>query len=207
MRFIWTGRYSLTPYRFHFDRRVVWLGAFAAHFTTGSHSSAANERRGGAGLSPRFAGVGAGLLVIGQVALSVVLLIGAALLMRSVLHLRRVEVGFNPANLLTVRVSLPLARYDADQKKTAFFEDLVSRVESLPGVHSATAAMFLPMTGYIGSPVQDAGKTPLKLNERPLATMLIVAPDYFRTLEIPLRRGRDFALQDDTNDTTCGYYR
>ncbi len=140
---------------------------------------------------------GRGLLVIGQVALSVMLLIGAALLLRSVVHLRRAEVGFNPADLLTVRVSLPLTRYDTDQKKTSFFQDLILRVGSLPGVRSATAAMFLPMTGYIGSPVQDAGKPPLKLNERPIATILIVAPDYFRTLEIPLRRGRDFTLRDD----------
>jgi predicted permease len=145
-----------------------------------------------------FAGIGArGLLVIGQVALSVVLLIGAALLMRSLVHLHRIEVGFNPANLLTLRVSLPLARYDTDQKKTSFFQDLVSRVQSLPGVRGATAAMFLPMTGYVGSPVQDAGKTLLKLNERPIATLLIVAPDYFRTLDIPLRRGREFALEDN----------
>jgi len=151
------------------------------------------------GVSSRaFAGIGRrGLLVVGQVALSVVLLIGATLLMRSVAQLRRADLGFNPASLLTLRVSLPLARYDTDQKRASFFQDLISRVRSLPGVHSATAAMFLPMTGYIGSPIQDAGKPPLKLNERPIATILIVAPDYFRTLEIPIRRGRDFTLQDD----------
>jgi predicted permease len=154
------------------------------------------------GISSRaFAGIGGrrALLVVGQVALSVVLLIGAALLMRSVVRLRRVEVGFNPSNLLTLRVSLPLARYDTDQKKTSFFQDLVSRVGSLPGIRGATAAMFLPMTGYIGTPVQAAGKTLLKLNERPIATLLIVAPDYFRTLEITLRRGRDFALEDNAS--------
>jgi putative ABC transport system permease protein len=145
---------------------------------------------------------GRGLLVVGQVALSVVLLIGAALLMRSVGHLRRVDVGFDPANLLTLRISLPPARYETNQKRAAFFQDLVLRVASLPGVRGATAAMFLPMTGYIGSPVQDAGKPPLKLNERPIATILIVAPDYFRTLEIPLRRGRDFSMQD--NGSTRG---
>jgi predicted permease len=145
-----------------------------------------------------FAGMsGRGLLVVGQVALSVVLLIGAALLMRSVAQLRRADLGFNSENLLTLRVTLPLARYDTDQKRASFFQDLVARVRSLPDVRSATAAMFLPMTGYIGSPIQDAGKPLLKLNERPLATILIVTPDYFRTLEIPIQRGRDFTLQDD----------
>src|SRR6185312_1838694 len=87
-------------------------------------------------------------------------------------------------------------RYDTDQKKTSFFQELVRQVGSSPGVRGATAAMFLPMTGFVGSPVQDPGKPPLKLNERPIATVLIVAPDYFRTLEIPIRRGRDFTERD-----------
>jgi putative ABC transport system permease protein len=136
------------------------------------------------------------LLVVGQIALSVVLLIGAALLIQSVMHLRTVDVGFNPSNLLTMRVSLPMARYNSDEKRTRFFQELVKQVGATPGVRSTTAAMFLPMTGYIGSPVQDAGKTPLRLNERPLATLLVVMPDYFRTLNIPLRRGREFTDQD-----------
>ncbi len=145
-----------------------------------------------------FAGIsGRGLLVVGQVALSVVLLIGASLLMRSVARLRSADLGFNSTSLLTLRLALPLARYDNDQKRASFFQDLLSRVRSLPGVQSASAAMFLPMTGYIGSPIQDASKPLLKLNERPIATILIVAPDYFRTLAIPIRRGRDFTLQDD----------
>lgn len=139
---------------------------------------------------------GRGLLVVGQIALSVVLLLGAALLIQSVGHLRTVDVGFNPSNLLTMRVSLPMARYNSDEKRTRFFQELVQQVGATPGVRSATAAMFLPMTGYIGSPVQDAGKPPLRLNERPLATLLVVMPDYFRTLNIPLRRGREFTDQD-----------
>jgi predicted permease len=139
---------------------------------------------------------GRGLLVVGQVGLSVVLLIGAALLMESVAHLRRVDVGFNPGNLLTMQVSLPLARYDTNHKKSSFFEELVRRVRSSPGVRSVAAAMSLPMGGYPGTPVQDAGKPPLKLNERLIATFLTVTPGYFRTLEIPMRRGRDFTEQD-----------
>ncbi len=136
------------------------------------------------------------LLVVGQVALSVVLLIGAALLIESVTQLRRVEVGFNPANLLTLRVSLPQARYDTNYKRNRFFEELVRRVESSHGVRSVTAAGFLPMTEYAGTPVQDAGQPPLKLNERPIATIMTVTPGYFHTLEISIRRGRDFNEQD-----------
>lgn len=139
---------------------------------------------------------GRGLLVVAQIALSVVLLIGAALLIQSVAHLRNADVGFNPANLLTMRVTLPVSRYDTDEKKTRLFQELIKKVGATPGVRSATAAMFLPMTGFIGSPIQDANKPPLRLNERPIATLLVVMPNYFRTLSIPLRRGREFTDQD-----------
>ncbi len=136
------------------------------------------------------------LLVVGQIALSVVLLIGAALLMESVARLRTVDVGFNPANLLTMRVSLPPARYDTDEKKSRFFQELLGKLGRTPGVRAATAAMFLPMTSYIGSPVQDAAEPLLPLNERTLATLSVVMPDYFGTLNIPMRRGREFTDHD-----------
>ncbi len=137
-----------------------------------------------------------GALVAGQVALSVVLLIGATLLMESVAYLRGYDPGFNPANLLTMRISLPLTRYSTDQKKEAFFEELTRRMQSIPGIRGATIAMTLPMTGYAGTPVQDASKPALKLNERLIATILVVAPGYFRTLAIPLRQGRAFTERD-----------
>jgi len=137
-----------------------------------------------------------GVLVVVQVALSVVLLIGAALLIQSVMRLRADNPGFNPSNLLTLRVSLPDTRYDSDQKTFAFFDDLLQRLRPLPGVRGVSASMTLPMTGFAGMPVQEASKPPLKLNERLIATLLIVTPGYFQTLEIPLRRGRDFNERD-----------
>ena len=136
------------------------------------------------------------LLVVAQVALSVMLLIGAALLLQSVIYLRNVNLGFNPANLLTLRVSLPLTRYDTLQKKSGFFEDFRRRVQTVPGVQAATIAWFLPMSGFAGSPVQDANQPPLKLNERPIAKLIIVTPDYFRTLSVAIRHGRDFNEHD-----------
>jgi putative ABC transport system permease protein len=103
------------------------------------------------------------LLSFGQIGLSVVLVIGAALLMESIAYLRGVRVGFNPSNLLTMRITLPPLRYDTRQKTNAFFQELIRRVETLPGVRSAAAAMTLPMMAYPGTPVQDASKPPLKL--------------------------------------------
>jgi len=147
-------------------------------------------KRGWAGLNVR------GLLSIGQVALSIVLLIGAALLIKSVSNLRGIDVGFNPSHLLTMQVPLPPLRYDTNQKRASFFQELLGRVGSLPGVRGATAAMFLPMVGYAGTPVQDASKPILPLNKRMIATLWTTTPGYFRTLGIPLRRGRDFTEQD-----------
>jgi putative ABC transport system permease protein len=137
-----------------------------------------------------------GLLLVGQVALSIVLLIGAALLIESVSRLRGLDVGFNPANLLTMQLSLPPVRYDTAQKRISFFQELVRQVGTSPGIRGVAAATSLPMMGYAGTPVQDAGKPLLKLNDRLIATVLAIAPGYFRTLEIPLKRGRDFTGQD-----------
>ncbi len=137
-----------------------------------------------------------GLLLVGQVALSIVLLIGTALLIESVSRLRGVAVGFNPANVLTASVSLAPSRYDTNQKRALFFQELVRGLGSSPGIRSATASMFLPMMGYAGTPVQDAAKPLLKLNERRIATVSVVTPGYFRTLEIPMQRGRDFNERD-----------
>jgi putative ABC transport system permease protein len=137
-----------------------------------------------------------GLLLIGQVALSIVLLIGAELLIKSVSNLRGVDVGFNPSHLLTMQVPLPPLRYDTNQKRTSFFEELLQRVGSLPGVRGVAAGMYIPMMGYAGTPVQDAAKPPAQLNERLIATYWAITPGYFRTLGIPLRRGRDFAPHD-----------
>lgn len=137
-----------------------------------------------------------GLLSAAQIALSMVLVIGASLLTASIAHLRGVDLGFNPSHLLTMRVSLPLTRYSTDQKKAAFFDELIERAKAIPGVRGAAAALTLPMEAFPGIPVQDAAKPPRPLNERLIAKFFAVSPDYFRTLGIPLRRGRTFTDQD-----------
>jgi putative ABC transport system permease protein len=137
-----------------------------------------------------------GFLVAGQVALSMVLLIGATLLMESLARLRRVDPGFQAANLLTMQIALPSARYDTVQKKAAFYDELVRRVESVHGVRSAAVALTLPMTGFSGTAVQIVGQPSVKLNERPIAIVQNTTPGFFSTMGIPLRRGRDFTTHD-----------
>jgi predicted permease len=164
---------------------------------------ASGEAQGQRVARQRVLGVSArGLLVIGQVALSIVLLIGAALLMESLGRLHAVNPGFQPANLLTMQLALPPTRYDSLQKRAAFYQNLVQRVEAHPGVHSATIAMTLPMLPWPGSPVAVTEMPPVKFTERPIGKVQSVTPAYFRTLQIPLRKGREFTDQD--NLTTPG---
>ena len=141
-----------------------------------------------------------GLLVMGQIALSVVLLIGAALLVESIAHLRRLDVGFDPSHVLTLRVSLPPLRYGTVPKRIAFYRDLVRGTEALPGVESGVVSIYAPMMGFAGTPVQDAAQAPLRLNERPIETIVTTLPGYFRTMKIPLRRGRDFTEADSESE-------
>jgi predicted permease len=140
-----------------------------------------------------------GLLVRAQIALSVVLLVGAALLVKSIARLHGVDPGFRTANLLTMKVSLPATRYDTPEKKTAFFADVVRRVETLPAVGAVTVAMSLPTTNnYLGTNVYVEGQPPESSTTEPLIAQLqSIAPVYFRTLGIPLRRGREFNAADN----------
>jgi putative ABC transport system permease protein len=151
-------------------------------------------RRGVFGLSAR------GLLVVGQIALSIVLLIGAALLMQSFVRLHRVDPGFQPANLLTAKIALPPARYDTDRKKSAFFRELLPHLEHLPGVSGAAMAMSLPTTTWIRTNILEVeGKPPLEPSDASsYGVWQSITPGYFHTLGIRLKRGREFTARDNT---------
>jgi putative ABC transport system permease protein len=154
----------------------------------------AGARRGWFGWSAR------GLLVMGQVALSMILLIGAALLIESLYRLHGVDPGFQPRNLLTAKVALPRARYDTDQKREAFFRELLPSLEQLPGTRGAAVAMLLPTTAWIRTNVTDVeGRAvPDPGDAASYAVVQSVTPGYFRTLGIPLKRGRAFEDGDNT---------
>lgn len=137
------------------------------------------------------------LLVLGQVALSIVLLIAATLLMQSIARLHSIDTGFERSGLLTLRLALPPARYDSDRKAAAFFNELIRRIEALPGVKSAAATRTLPTTGWAGAPVQVAERAPVKLNERPIAILQSITLDYFETLKVGFERGRKFTAHDN----------
>jgi putative ABC transport system permease protein len=141
-----------------------------------------------------------GLLVAGQMALSIVLLISATLLIKSLARVYQVDPGFQTSHLLTMNIALPPARYDTDEKKAAFYKELVERTEALPGVRSAAVTLTLPMADtWMGAPVQLAGTPPVELNQRPIGIIQDVTPDFFRTLGIAQKRGREFTAHDNKN--------
>jgi predicted permease len=138
------------------------------------------------------------LLLAGQVALSVVLLIGAALFMESVARLRSVNPGFRTENILSLKIALPGTRYDTDQKRWTFFDQLLRRVQALPGVNAAGVALSLPTTtNNLGTNVDVEGQPHLEPARQPIAQLQSVTPEYFRAMGIPLVRGREFTARDD----------
>jgi putative ABC transport system permease protein len=128
-----------------------------------------------------------GALVVVEVALSLVLLAGAGLLMRSFVKLQTVDLGFNPENVLVARLPLPHGQYQSAGAKEAVFRQILRRVQALPGVASVSATSSLPPYGGIPSEIEIAGKTH---SEKWEATFQLASEGYFRTLGLRLLRGR-----------------
>jgi predicted permease len=138
-----------------------------------------------------------GLLVMAEVAVSLVLLIGAGLLINSFLRLRNVDPGFRADNLLTMRVVLPEPKYEDFERRTAFYSELVQRVQSVAGVKSAAVTTNLPLYrqgNSIGVTVE--GQPPLPPGQKNIVVTRIISPGYFDTMSIPLLKGRQFTDQD-----------
>lgn len=141
-------------------------------------------------------------LVALEIACSVALMAGAGLLFRSLVGLQNVDSGLDAHNVLTFRVSLPRQRYNVTQKRLEFFSAAAERLGQLPGVRSASAISYLPFNGIAaGTDVQIGGRPPAKPGEELVATIRTVLPGYFRTIGIPLKRGRDFNAADNVEAT------
>jgi putative ABC transport system permease protein len=136
-------------------------------------------------------------IVISQVALSVVLMVGAMLLVRSFQALRRVDPGFDPRDLLTAEVALPAGEYDTATERIHFFDALVQGTMALPGVEGAALISRLPIRDSGGDlPVWDPAQPPVDASEWKLAYDRVVTPGYFEVMRIPLRAGRDVQATD-----------
>jgi putative ABC transport system permease protein len=137
------------------------------------------------------------LLVVGQVALSLILLIGAGLLVRSFGHLLNIDPGFDARNVLTMNVSLPTVKYARAEQQVQFFDELVRRVSALPGVQSASISAALPLSPIRITPVLPEGQPEVPLSERPFIVIEAISPRFLGTMHIPLRAGRDFRQGDN----------
>jgi len=135
-------------------------------------------------------------LVVSEMALALALLVCAGLLIKSVLRLRAVNPGFNPANLLTMNVALPLAKYPKPQQRVEFHNRLIERLAALPGVNAAGFTSVLPFSSNFDGralAVEDQPKPP---GAEISVDLYIITPDYLRTMAIPLRTGRSLTERD-----------
>lgn len=140
------------------------------------------------------------LLMVVEVATALVLLIGAGLMVKSFMRLQQVNPGFQPQQLLTLDLSLPRTKYREQHQVRSFYQGLLDRVESLPGVQAAGMVTFLPLTGRVAvRNIEVVGMAPLPEGHVIGAQWLVVSPSYFRAMGIPLLRGRLFDERDSDN--------
>jgi putative ABC transport system permease protein len=137
-------------------------------------------------------------LVVAEVALSLVLLVGAGLLVKSFWRLLDVDPGFNPHNLLTVELSLTSERYADESRRAAFYQQLLEQLSTLPGVQAAAVVNHPPFSGRRGINVFkiEGRPAPQSMADTPLADFRVISPNYFRLMSIPLVQGRAFADAD-----------
>ena len=138
-----------------------------------------------------------GLLVVIEIVLALVLLASASLLRQSFVRLHRVTPGFDPNNVLTARIALPDSSYGKPEESTQFYRKLLTSIAAVPGVEGASSVWWLPLSGTEVTFDLEIEERPLPRPQLPVIRVNAVGLDYFRTMRVPLRSGRDFNIQDD----------
>jgi len=133
------------------------------------------------------------ILVVSEVALSLLLLIGAGLMVRSLWHLREINPGIDPHGVLTMSLSIPDKMFSTPQEEASFFDQVLQRTRTLHGVESAAVVDALPLSST-GShqPIMIEGRPPVAMADQPEVDVRLISPGYLQTMRIPLLRGRDF---------------
>ena len=168
----------------------AWHASRSDIVTTMKTGAAGSIAPGARGLSLR------NLLIVGETALALVLLVAAGLMLQSVNNLQRTSLGFEPAGLVTFPISLPGTEYN-NARSTQFFLDLVERVQALPGVQSAAYGFCPPVSGGCNATdVTFPGKPPVSPGQEPLTGVHWASPELFETMSVPLVRGRTFTDRD-----------
>jgi putative ABC transport system permease protein len=138
-------------------------------------------------------------MVVSELALALVLLIGAGLMIRSFLTLYGLDPGINTRNLLTMRYNLPELKYPTRESRAAFEERLMPRLASIAGVESVALTSNLPLQGSASYPFELQGQAPVEADKRPTTSALTITPQYFQAVGAPIIRGRPF---DDSDGAT-----
>ncbi len=137
------------------------------------------------------------VLIVAEMAMGVVVLVGAGLLLRSFVRLAQAPLGFQTQNLQTFRVIPRGEKYSQPERRITFYKEAIEKIEALPGVKSASAVTFLPLTQVRGSKgFSIEGRAPFSPGQIPMADYDVVTPGYFQTMRIPLIEGRDFSWDD-----------
>ncbi|MGH8721056.1 MAG: ABC transporter permease, partial [Burkholderiales bacterium] len=178
----------------------IVFGVVPALHVTRGHSLIRPLKDAGGGVVSARAGIRArSALVVSEIALALMLLAGAGLLLRSFLHLQRTELGFETRGILSFQLSLPDARYPEPRQAEAYYANLLDEIRALPGVQSTGAIFGLPLTPFGFSISLHAVDGRVLSDEEMQATgpqVRIVTADFFRTMGIPVRRGRGFTAND-----------
>jgi putative ABC transport system permease protein len=174
----------------------VLLGAIPALQSARVDLNATLRNEGGAASAGRRRTAITNTLVIGQVALSLLLLIGAGLFLRSFVRLLHVDPGFESRNVLTMNVSLSTTKYAKPDQQIAFFDDVLRRVSALPGVRSTATSATLPLSWVRVTPILPEGQPEVPLGERPFVDIEAISPQWFETMHVPVRAGRAFTADD-----------
>jgi putative ABC transport system permease protein len=139
------------------------------------------------------------VLVVVEIVLALVLLASAGLLVQSFLRLQKVHPGFDPNNVVTARMALPDSRYSKPEQGAEFFKKLFANVSASPGVDSAAGAWWIPLSGSEIVFTFNIDERPLPKAQQPQAQVNVVTTEFFKTVRVPLLRGRDFNAHDDRN--------
>ena len=168
-------------------------------FTSRSMADALRPRDSMAAHAPRLRQA----LVVVQVAMTVVLLCGAGVLVRTIIALDRAPRGFDAHDVLTMRVAISPTRYP-DERPLDFYREALTRLRALPGIESVAVAASLPMIGSPrgGTTFHELGAPERPVNDRPSTVVRMIGSGYFRTLRIPVLHGREFSDGDDANPMT-----
>jgi putative ABC transport system permease protein len=177
---------------------TIFAGALAgvvpAFQTAKTDLNLSLKESAGRGASDRRGGIFRSALVIAEIALSIILLIGASLLGETFLNLLRVNPGFSPSGMLSAEIWLTGSRYHSTAEVSTFYENLISRLKQIPGVQQAAVVS-------LGQPLERGGNLGMTVNDKTLGAMecRVITADYFKTLRVAVKRGRDFSVSDGEN--------